>query len=113
MIRIIEFYQGTPDAVMERLCSTISKAFEMILFHVRSAAGRFICISKALHIEIYIVLLYAIKKNMRRKTRMTAGHVRVNGLQQKNIWIGLFRLQNLITLRKHGLVIRRISSVIL
>lgn len=26
MIRIIVFYQGTPDAVMERLCSTISKA---------------------------------------------------------------------------------------
>lgn len=50
MIRIIEFYQGTPDAVMERLCSTISKAFEMIPFHVRSAAGRFVCISKALHI---------------------------------------------------------------
>ncbi len=52
MIRIIEFYQGTPDAVMERLCSTISKAFEMISFHVRSAAGRFICISKALHIRM-------------------------------------------------------------
>ena len=50
MIRIIEFYQGTPDAVMERLCSTISKAFEMIPLHVRSAAGCFVCISKALHI---------------------------------------------------------------
>lgn len=35
---------------MERLCSTISKAFEMIPLHVRSAAGCFVCISKALHI---------------------------------------------------------------
>lgn len=44
---------------------------------------------------------------------MTAGHVHIGSAQKKNVWIGLFRLQNLIILRKHGLVIRRISSVIL
>ncbi|NBJ94564.1 hypothetical protein [Parablautia muri] len=83
MIRIIEFYQGTPDAVMERLCSTISKAFEMIPFHVRSAAGRFICISKALH----IVLQTWVHAIMRKKTMKAAGHVRFIGIRWKTMGV--------------------------
>lgn len=83
MIRIIEFYQGTPDAVMERLCSTISKAFEMIPFHVRSAAGRFICISKALH----IVLQTWVHAIMRKKTKKVAGHVRFIGIRRKTMGV--------------------------